>query len=200
MPVKLMRWTLFFLSACGLCSGPALGQSPRAGYPTGAQVKKQIVVELTYNYTQTDYSPPVEFRPLGDKASASLNTPEAAVISYVSAMIAGDWQWFISGWTSDSAKGIEDELRNQGVTHESMVQRWQAFKNGPHQLISRVDTGNYAMITYLAGSPTKLFAVVKNDGGVWHLTNELADDPMLAGGSQVVFDANGKAVIRKTVR
>lgn len=179
----------------------AVGQpKPQAQFTTTPTAKKQIVVELVYNYELADYTPPVPVRALSSSAEAVYTSPEGAVIANLSAMLAKDWQWFIDGWTAASAKGIEADLLKQNLTHQQMVNKWDMFKKGEKELVSRIKTGDFVIITYTTGAGGKMFAVVKRENGLWHLTNELSDDPILTVGLKLVFDNNGTAVIKRVVR
>ncbi len=185
-----------------LCVGQiAVGQSSlQLQFTTTPPVKRQIVVERTYNYELMDYAPHAPIRPLNSSREAVFTSPEGAVISNVSAMLAKDWQWFIDGWTPESAKAIEDDLQRQGITHQSMVNKWGPLKEGPKELISRINTGDYVIITYTTSANGKMFAVVKRENRLWHLTNDLHDDPILTAGLNLAWDDSGTAVIKRVVR
>src|SRR5260370_635214 len=60
-------------------------------------VRKQITVESVYNYVMRNYIPPFALVPV-TRQTASAATAEAAVIGNLSAMVNGDWDWFISAW------------------------------------------------------------------------------------------------------
>jgi hypothetical protein len=115
-------------------------------------------------------------------------------------MIAGNLDWFIGMWSKESASAIEDDLARQGLTHEAIAAKWMSLKQGTIELVSRIDTGPYVVITFAPNASSRLVAVLKQDKGKWQLTNELKDDPALASGPAIVWGADGKTTISRVVR
>jgi len=102
-----LRLIGFVACLCAVLGAPlsALAQAqqapPRPFFKTSLPEPRRLVVESIYNYTRMQYDPVVIVRP-GTRASASYATPEQAFMAQTSAMLAQDYDWWISGWTSAS--------------------------------------------------------------------------------------------------
>lgn len=172
-----------------LCAGVALSlaspvSSAASGhFATAAAKPGKFTVEYIYNYVERKYSPEISFSAVARK-DASYASPEDAFISHFSAMTAGDYDWWISGWTPDSRASIE--ARNKRLSRSA--KDWQviwarALKDQRVKMVARVETGPYVFIVYKmfdkAGKLTmySMYAC-KKEGDKWLATEELAEDLM----------------------
>src|SRR5689334_13509891 len=161
--------------------------------------KKQIVMENIYNYEIRQYRAPTTLDVATIPSESGYTSPESTVRSYISAMMAKDWQWFLQGWTHESANEIEQENKNKGISVPTITSRWNNFVGKRIELVSRIDTGQYAVVVYQLvasdGTVSKSFAPMKHENGKWLLTNDLRDDPLLTAGLNLNWTSEGRAVV-----
>ncbi len=169
-------------------------------YQMSIPVKREVTVELHYNYSIREYTPRIQVAVLESAARASYESPEAAATSHVSAMIAGDWEWFLGTWTAQFGRSLERDLQAQGIAREAVLRKWEALKNAKVEFSSRIDTGSFAIVTLAVSTGGTLIVPLKVVDRQWRVTNELKDDPALSAGPQLKWGPDGKAVIQKVVR
>jgi hypothetical protein len=159
---------------------------PAPFYPTGPGQVKQFVVENIYTYERLVYSPAIVIqRVVRDKASYA--TPEQALVSHLSAMLAGDYEWWLSGWDKGSQKYLDERSKQVNRTPADWRALWaKALVGDQIVLTERLETGPfgpYVMLVYVlrdkAGKDTfKTTYVAKLEAGRWVATQELAEDPL----------------------
>ena len=160
---------------------------PPAKFPTGAAAPGQVVIEDEYRFIVRRYEPSVRVTTV-TKATASYATPEDAAIAQISAMLAGDFGWFVETWDPQSAQlmAARDKAQNQDASF--WTQTWQRSLAGKRaELVARVDSGPYVVIEYrmvgvAAGGSQESFdltTVVKLHEGRWRNTQDLSQDPVL---------------------
>ncbi|MFN7963845.1 MAG: hypothetical protein U0002_21455 [Thermoanaerobaculia bacterium] len=187
-------WALVALLAFPAAASAAEGTGnprPKSPFPTGAPQVQKVVEENAYFYRTLPYQPAVEVRAIThDKASYA--TPEEATIAAISAMLSADYGWFLETWTADSRRQLEARNQALGRSPEFWQEGWKkAFGGMRVELVTRIETGPYVLIAYsltpqneAAGAPGAkkkpfLTSVLKNDGGRWLATQEMAADPVL---------------------
>jgi hypothetical protein len=165
---------------------------PAPVFPTTAPTLSKVVVENEYQFSARQYSPPVEVQVVR-RDSASYDAPESAAIAGISAMAAGDFDWFRSTWDEASRAVLETRDRQMKQDPAFWVKTWKgAFTDRRIELTARIDTGEYVLIAYRlvprnaapaapnGNAPVELVVVLKSDNGKWMATQELAADPVLA--------------------
>ena len=157
---------------------------PKPIYPTSPQEQKKFTVNYIYNYSQVLYTPPVQLPKTSD---TSRDTPEAAVATFFSAMLAGDYDAWLQCWDESSrADFVKDSTeKQQGASYWRAI--WQKGFTGKRlMLVDRIEMVGYVLLDIQVVdpmNPAKNFpnsALLKNIGGKWLVTNELSDDQMLA--------------------
>jgi hypothetical protein len=119
------------------------------------------------------------------KAQSSWATPEDSLVAHVSAMLAGDHAWWLSGWTTSSRLRHQEDDTKQGRTPADWQRIWdQATARQTFSLVARVDYGPYALLHFrMLGSrgetTLQSLYVCKREGGRWLATNDLATDPVM---------------------
>lgn len=143
----------------------------------------KFVVEYVYNYTKRAYTPEIVFKAVTRNA-ASYATPEQAFISHYSAMASGDYEWWLSGWTTEAQGGIQQRNARMNRTAKNWQEIWsKALRGETIKLVERVETGPYVFIVYKMfderGKATmqSIYAckLVKDK---WLATEELSEDLM----------------------
>jgi hypothetical protein len=178
-----MRWLTALVSLAMFVAPGVHGQNSQNAFPTGKVESGKFVVEYVYNYTVRPYDPAVTFNAVPRK-DASRATPEDAFIAHFSAMTAKDYDWWLTGWTSESRASIEARNRSMNRNADTWAGIWdKAMKGQSIRMTRRVDSGPFAFIVYRmvdAGGKTTLESMYacKRVGKEWLATEELAEDPM----------------------
>lgn len=149
---------------------------------------KEFVIEYSYPYTVSSYLDSQSIPLLKDRSQANNNTPEDALISFVSAMANKDYEWFLSTWTEKDRTRIIAEDKENGWDEEFFFKIWDKTLSGKSlKLLNRIERKPYIYIGYqLYGdkqgddNQVRTLAFV-HENNVWRVTNEAACDPILAG-------------------
>jgi hypothetical protein len=175
---------------------------PAPFYPTGPGQVKQFVVENVYNYEKFTYSPPIVIAPVvRDKASYA--TPEQTLVAHISAMLAGDYDWWFSNWDQRSQVFMQERNKQANRTPADWRAIWAKTLAGQQIVLTeRVETGPfgpYVMLVYVlrdkAGKDTfRSTYVAKLEAGRWVGTQELAEDPLFH------YYESGRDRVTNTVR
>lgn len=169
-------------------------------FSTTPPIDRQLTVSQIYNYRVSEYSPRVRVEPVVSRALASFDTPEAATISHISSMLAGDWEWFMDMWRVQSRVSLERDLVSSGITRDDIVKRWAVLRGATIELVTRIDTGIFTIVVFSTGPNSRLPVVLREETGRWYLTDELKDDPGLSAGPSLNWGPDGKASISKVIR
>lgn len=177
------------ISSILLVSSAVLAQAPPppVSYPTASPAVQNLVVEEKYYYTVAPYEPAVVVPPVS-RTEATYRTPEEATIASISAMRTLDFDWFREVWEPASRRVLEERDRSTGQTPQFWKEAWQrAFSKYPRvELAHRIRTDEYVLISYRLVNPSnpaeslEMTAVLKRQDGRWFMTQDLADDPVLA--------------------
>ncbi len=160
---------------------PADAQDRTGGMSNAGAGK--FVVEYVYNYTKRTYTPEITFKAIA-RNDASYASPEQAFVSHYSAMASGDYEWWLSGWTTEAQNGIHQRNVKMNRTARTWQEIWsKALQGETIKLIERVETGPYVFIVYkmfdASGKATmhSIYAckLVKDK---WLATDELSEDLM----------------------
>lgn len=172
-------------------------------YRTTPAVQKEITATEHYTYRVAEYQPPVTIQAV-PKPSWRWTTPEEAMISRTSAMMISDYDAFMAAWDPASRAESVQSYGGSGQTEEKWLQQWkEIFAIGRMVMTRRIDTGEYAIITYRVltfdgqdvGGGLELPTVfVKNDGR-WAATQALKRDPLVLQSPWV----SGQDQIERTV-
>jgi hypothetical protein len=185
--------------AGALAAALALGGGAAAAqdFATSGPERGKFVVEYVYNYVSRHYVRPVQVVPV-DAGAADYSSPERAAIAHFSAMRAGDYDWWLSGWDAASQAQIEARNAELGRTADDWAGIWaKAMKGESVFLLERVETGPYVFIVYemrnADGEVTlRSIYACKRVGGEWRATQDLAQDPMfhhyLKGKQRVILN------------
>ena len=139
-------------------------------------------MEHIYNYTTAAYTPQVTVTSV-PRDEADYSQPESAVIAQFSAMRAGDYAWWISGWTDESREEMAARDLALGRDATFWVNAWREGLAGAEiRLVERIETGRYVWIRYEMYKNGELtldgMQVLKQVGLEWRATQELATDYM----------------------
>jgi hypothetical protein len=164
---------------------PALSVPPPL-YPTTEPEQKQFTFERVFTYRRMSYKPPIVIQRI-PRSSASNATPEQAFAAQISAMLAGDYDWWLSNWDANGQKFHKE--RNQQMQRSPAEWRniWdRALRGQQVRMTERVVTGPfgpYVMLLYeMHDTDDKLTLksnfVAKEEAGRWVATLDLSEDPL----------------------
>lgn len=153
-------------------------------YSTKPAVRGEFVVEYKYNYVESKYDPPVavDKTMLRKRDNAS---PESVMTNHFLSMMSGDYDSWIEGWDRSSREMILKDDEEKGITPSKWISGWKKlFEGRGLELLSRVESGEYILITYRVfnlGDNKEIYkamlATKKFEEG-WMVTQELARDHM----------------------
>lgn len=182
--LAVVLWVITGLGA-GMAANEGPGSKPQ--FQTGEEKEFQLVIEHVYFFRVSKYLPPAEITPLKSPAEASYKMPESALISNISAMIAGDYDWFLQTFTPEAQVWMQNWNEERGYSGEWWAEQWRKYFAGKQIILDeRTETGDFVMITYFVHSPEtgkkdkqpRIFKKTKE--GKWLATRELPpDDPVL---------------------
>jgi hypothetical protein len=180
---------------------PAVSVPPPI-FPTAPPEDKQFVMERVFNYRRLLYKPAIVVQRV-TRDQASEVTPEQAFAAQMSAMQAGDYEWWLSTWDKASQKFHADHGAQIKRTPADWRAIWdKALRGQQIRLVERVQTGIYGPYVMLvfemsdaAGKQTfRSSYVAKEEAGRWVATLELSQDPLFQ------FYEPGKDKVTITVR
>jgi hypothetical protein len=185
------RRAVIALVTVGLARGLAAHAAdfPVPGLPTAAPRPGEVVVEEVYRFAEHVFEPPVTIEAV-TRGHASYATPEDAVIGQVSAMLTGDYEWWIGGWTKDSRAEIEASNARKGRTPADVKRDWATMIQGRTvKLLRRIDTDAFVFFHYVieegpGGLPPESEALREGTLAFrrvdrrWAGTREFAKDPV----------------------
>lgn len=185
MSGKRWVWTIpvaYLVLARGLMFADPV---PTPRFAHGGPVAKEIVVEESYQFRMYEFKPPATFEPI-KKELASYASPEEALTSHLSSIIAGDADWFVRGW-------MAGERESQRLELPIRTTAWKQFTLGRRYVVhARGETLGYVFfdIELQAGpggpAPQEEalrwdLLVLGRENGEWLATQALRRDPVLAG-------------------
>jgi hypothetical protein len=158
-------------------------------FKVGPPDKKKFTVQFITNYTRFMLTPPVTIQQV-PKPADTYKTPEELFLTQFSAMLSGDYDRWISGWTDDSKKVMAERDEQMKRSPADWVARWKlALANRQVILLERVESGPYVLLVYsLRDTPKpgeaqgkeiiRTIFPTKKVGEKWLQTQELSDDEM----------------------
>jgi hypothetical protein len=187
----------------------ASAQSPEAWvwpkYKTTQPEQKKLTVVSHYTYREQEYDPAIPIRQAVPKAERRQGSPEEAMISRVSAMMAGDYEWWLETWDEASRLLTEEGNEQAGRTPEYFTRWWADTLRLAHiELVRRIETGPYVVVTYrlvtpsgeAAGNGIEFPTVFHRVGDRWLATLDLRRDPLVPASPWI----SGQRRMEQTVR
>lgn len=199
-------------TACALtlvAGGVAFAQMPPSWvwptHKTSEPQEKELTVVSHYTYREQRFDPPVAVRQAVARPRRRQGTPEEAMISRVSAMMAGDYDGWLETWDAESRRLTEENNRAEGRTQEYFLQWWDdTFRLTHFVLTRRIETGSYVVITYRLTTPSgedaasglEFPTVFHQVEDRWLATLDLRRDPLVPASPWV----SGETRMEQTVR
>jgi len=158
-----------------------------------------------YDYREMRYDPPYLIDAGVPKAEARYDRPEYVVLARISAMLAGDYDWWLQNWDPESREFIARKNAENGDTPESWVTLWKdRLRFMRFKLVRRIESGPYVIVTYHlvtpkgadAGNGLEMPIVLHRVGERWYATQALHKDPFLPASPWVT----GQKVMEVDVR
>ena len=164
-------------------------QMPAPVFKVGDAEKKHFIVQYTTDYTRVPYKPEVAIQPV-PKSADTYKTPEETFITQFSAMMSGDYDRWIAGWTEESKTLMAKYDEERKRTSADRIAMWKgALTDRQVVLVERIETGPYVLLEYsLRNAPTAgqnkgqeilhTMIPLKRVGNQWLQTQDLAEDLM----------------------
>jgi hypothetical protein len=164
-------------------AAPAAQSARMPAFTTDQPVAKVFSLRQHYRYFERRYAPEVAVA-FVDKEPQRPQTPEEALASQVSAMRAGNVDWWLRTWDATSRAEME---RGQSATADSLKRDWAALigRNARLTLVRWIATGEYVLLSYASADPRgrsaadERVAVFRLSGEGWKATTRLNDDPVV---------------------
>lgn len=171
-----------------------------------AEPEEGVLTLVThYPYSERRYETPILVeRPVPEVARRQ-GTPEEAMISRVSAMMAGEYEAWLDTWDEASRRLTIANNEAEGRTSDYFLQWWEdTFRFARIALVRRIETGPYVVVTYRlltpsgedAGNGVEFPAVFREVDGRWLATLDLRADPLVPASPWV----SGETRMERTVR
>ena len=186
-------------------------------FDTTTPIKKEFRAVKHYNFSIRHFSPSVVVTPMAAPA-AFHDAPEEAVRAHISAMRAGDYEWWLSTMDQATQALSQGADKQRGVTVDDRLAAWRARFDGVASITMEdwIETGRYIIITLRMHSVQGESGGGENDAaaadlddaasqkfalplsirdGQWLVTGFLgANDPVLTDYDHPDF-ANGNTVV-----
>lgn len=162
---------------------PYTGALPKPAFPSTDRVQRTFTVAYVYDYAISTYQPVVDL-PTISALQAMRDTPEGALIAFVSAARTGNFDAFVD-CLDDAGKAKMQALAKDPKQVSAL---WQGIKQfygtKPVQLLDRVETGGYVILDTRFNTPTANAPfpnIFKYASGKWVATDDLGQraDQML---------------------
>lgn len=144
--------------------------------PASMQERQLIYQGKTYFLVTGKYVPPVVITPI-QAANAKYDTPEDAMVNFVSAILNKDYDFFFKNWTVAGQKYKQDRDVSLGLNRDYWVRRWSAADNILFEVRYRADyvqnDKTYVLIGYalkgikVEGDDLETDMLFEKENGKW---------------------------------
>lgn len=176
---------------------------------------KKVVVEYYTTVGVGTYTPSISVKPSA-QSTASYSTPEKAASSLLSAMAAGDYDWWLSIWSAEAREMMTKRYQEIGRKPSEIVSNWKGIlTERPVALIGKAEYVRrgvtYALVRYrmtgvnLTAVDTKTNKVTKlgakefentlsfrQINGRWEAVQDLASDPVFENSAMLWKDGTNE--------
>lgn len=205
MKAKSLSVLLVALAGAAVIS-PAMSQAPGGKPKQFTTTKKKVIGDNITLVSVGTYSPGLTVH-AAPRAQGRDNTPEGATMALLSAMAAGDYEWWLSTWSPESRTTMTKQYQKSGRKPADFVANGKGTPSSrPAVILGRADYRQggkaYALVRYrttganeltakdmtgkVPPSGTKHFENVLSfrlHQGQWVATQELASDPLFHNAS-----------------
>lgn len=210
-----MKKTLPVLGLLLLAAG---GPPAQAESQLKSSVKK-VVIETSTTVGVGTFVPPMPVQAV-TRGTASYLTPERAAVALLSAMAAGDYEWWLGSWSAESRARMEKRYRDEGRQPADIVANWRGLlTERPVVLLGKAEYARqrvtYALVRYRMSGVNltlhdKTGKVTPVDGkdfentlsfklvdGRWQAVQDLAGDPVFHYSGQLWDDSRNEIRISR---
>ena len=183
---------LFIFQGVGMAWGASIAEDKNFAWPSfdrSEPLKKEFVAVKHYNFAVRNFSPPVVVEQLAEPiGNDKLLYPEQTVRNHISAMRAGDYEWWLSTMDKTARETMQAADIEKNFAEKRKTQ-WQGIFKGTNVTMERwIETGRYLIITVrlqssknpnLANGGIEIPIVMSVQEGAWLVTANLkTDDPV----------------------
>jgi hypothetical protein len=188
---------MLYLTAALLWGLPIL-HTPEAQMQESSPVTRRFTATKTYIYHSREYQPAVSIvlMNLQPKRSA---TPEEALISQLSALHKGDYDWWMGTWDPQSRDKLMRQQKDSAATREQWLQSMQTeIFGGSCRLSTWILRREYVILRYSCSTKARSgnsganshAVAFKSYGGEFVATLDIEKDPIFryANGTDVKLE------------
>lgn len=215
--MKAISLLVLLVALAGATVLPAMSQVNAGKSQQFTTIKKKVIGGDVTLVSVGTYSPPLPVHAI-QRAQGRDNTPEGATIALLSAIAAGDYQWWLSNWSPESRTMITKQYQKSGRKPTEIAAHRKGMLNSHSAVIlGRADYRQggkaYALVRYRSTSTDALTANDKVTGkiaassikdvenvlsfrlhqGQWVATKELASDPLFHKAS-LLWDTKSREI------
>jgi hypothetical protein len=163
---------------------------PAPPFPIGTSTIEKIEQKHIYYYRQKAYKPAVKVQ-YSDKETGGRSTPEATLISLLSAMRSGNFDWHRSLWDAESQKFMNENDIKKGFDDKRWVGVWgKLFSSREAYITHRIEMGGFVLLAYemrpiknvthdgVQQKPVMLTMAFVDTPDGWLATQALSGDPV----------------------
>jgi len=176
---------------------PAALSAPQAQMVLSPPAARTFTATLHYVYHSREYQPAVSII-YADRRPAKIATPEAALMSQLSALRKGDYDWWMGTWDAESREKLERQQKQSGTTREQWLSSVRQAGADNCRLTTWILRRQYVILRYACSASlenpdirAKDYAVsFKADGGEFVATLDIEKDPVFryANGTNVELE------------
>jgi len=155
------------------------------GIKTAPPEYKELVIEEIHPFMIWKYESEYVVEYHQDRTKSNNNTPEDAVISFLSSMVNKDYDWFLDNWDESSRKQIVAEDKEKNLSPEFWFDLWEnAYSENKQILTHRIQIPGYMLIGYKEVSIENPKEVresaycLKFENNKWLISNEIPGNPV----------------------
>ena len=156
---------------------------------TASPAQRRKTVTEHFDYVEMEYAPSPVLTQFVSCDEASFATPEQAFVSRLSAMVAGDYEWWMEHWDAESQVIVNARNAQSGETPQDWIKRWSdQLISLRFKLVRRVETGDFVVVTYqlvdqdgadASGVGLEFPTAFRKVEGRWMATQMLAADALM---------------------
>jgi hypothetical protein len=175
-----------YISMAALCAQIAIAYAQNAS-PFALGVEKLRSFSAggkQYIYSVAPYAvPPVSVALFPtSELSATYESPESTLLSFLAGARAGNINWSQTAWASDSRLQNEKNWRDFNIDQSRILALWRSWDFSTVTLDARLTYGSYVLIEYSIkstdGTVEQSTLVFERESNKWKLSHAIADDPV----------------------
>jgi hypothetical protein len=147
-----------------------------------APIAKKFQISLHFRYEQRLYAPDI-VATFVDKEPTFCGSAEAVLLSELSAMRKGQFDWWLRTWDDKAAAIYAEKYKVGSQEQQKLLREWATTLASvpPPRLVRWILTGQYVIVTYTLptrDTPAETAIAFHLSNGRWKATLDLEQDPV----------------------